>query len=199
MRRPGDLTTTSSPLCSFSLYTYFTIYQFSVLRYIMLYFRRENKEKEEKKQAEAARLHAAKGASKTAPWCQSNFTPGLNLTDIQKAEKEKRASEVASQIQKQQQLQELQQQQIEKSSGLQLNWAKKPIETRKVKSVAEIQAEEQERLSKLSAEARLAAQLKEKEAPVSNSGSIWNGQSLSWANVSSTSQWSSSSGRYTRC
>ncbi|EFA01526.1 hypothetical protein TcasGA2_TC007086 [Tribolium castaneum] len=156
---------------------------------------RREKEKEEKKLAEVAKLNQsqARGASKTAPWCQSNFTSNLNLTDIQKAEKEKRAMEAALQLQKQQ-LQELQQQQqIEKTGGLQLNWAKKPIEPRKVKSVAEIQAEEQERLAKLTAEARMAAQLKEKEAPVSNSGSIWNGQSLTWANASSTSQWSTNS------
>ncbi|RZC32532.1 PERQ amino acid-rich with GYF domain-containing protein 2 [Asbolus verrucosus] len=158
--------------------------------------RRENKEREEKKQAEAARLaqsQAARAASKTAPWCQSNFTQGVNLTDIQKAEKEKRAQEAALQLQKQQ-LQEQQQQQLEKAGGIQLSWAKKPVEPRKVKSFAEIQAEEQERLAKLTAEARLAAQLKEKEAPVSvSSGNIWNGQSLTWANASSTSQWSSNS------
>jgi lysyl-tRNA synthetase class I len=163
----------------------------------MLYFRRESKEREEKKQVEISRLvqnQGNRGASKSAPWCQSNFPQGVNLTEIQKAEKEKRAQESALQIQKQQ-LQEQQQQQLEKSSGIQLNWAKKPIEPRKVKSFAEIQAEEQERLAKLTAEARLAAQLKEKEAPVPvNSGNIWNGQSLTWANASSTSQWSSNSG-----
>ena len=118
----------------------------------MLYFRREMKEREEKKQAEAVRLaqtQAARGAAKSAPWSQSNFTPGLNLTDIQKAEKEKRAQETALQIQKQQLQEQQQQQQLEKSGGLQLNWAKKPVEPRKVKSFAEIQAEEQERMAKV--------------------------------------------------
>ncbi|KAJ3658723.1 hypothetical protein Zmor_010447 [Zophobas morio] len=159
--------------------------------------RREMKEREEKKQAEAVRLaqtQAARGAAKSAPWSQSNFTPGLNLTDIQKAEKEKRAQETALQIQKQQLQEQQQQQQLEKSGGLQLNWAKKPVEPRKVKSFAEIQAEEQERMAKLSAEAKMAAQLKEKEvSSVSNAGNIWNGQSLTWANASSTSQWTSNS------
>lgn len=48
------------------------------------------------------------------------------------------------------QLQQQQQQQLEKSGGIQLGWAKKPMEPRKVKSLAEIQAEEQERLAKVS-------------------------------------------------
>lgn len=46
------------------------------------------------------------------------------------------------------QLQQLQQQQ-EKNAGIHLSWAKKPVEPRKVKSLAEIQAEEQERLAKV--------------------------------------------------
>lgn len=48
---------------------------------------------------------------------------------------------------------EIQQQQIqqqqEKVAGIHLNWAKKPVEPRKVKSLAEIQAEEQEMLAKV--------------------------------------------------
>lgn len=46
------------------------------------------------------------------------------------------------------QQQQLQQQQ-EKVAGIHLNWAKKPVEPRKVKSLAEIQAEEQEMLAKV--------------------------------------------------
>mgnify|MGYP005985828371 CR=1 FL=1 len=42
----------------------------------------------------------------------------------------------------------------------------------------------------------MAAQLKEKEvSSVSNAGNIWNGQSLTWANASSTSQWTSNSSK----
>lgn len=72
---------------------------------------------------------------------------GLNLSEIQKAEKERRAHETAVQLQKQAQ-QEMQQQ-MEKQSGVQFNWAKKPVTSSKVKSFAEIQAEEQERLAKV--------------------------------------------------
>lgn len=55
---------------------------------------------------------------------------------------------VLFQKEKELQQQQLQQQQ-EKVTGIHLNWAKKPVEARKVKSLAEIQAEEQEMLSKV--------------------------------------------------
>lgn len=81
----------------------------------------------------------------------------MSLTEIQKAEKERKAQEAALMLQKQQQQQQQQQmqehqqqQQLEKSpGGIQLSWAKKPVEPRKVKSFAEIQAEEQEMLAKV--------------------------------------------------
>lgn len=109
--------------------------------------------------------------SKAAPWSQSNTTLGMGLEEIQKAEKLKRAEQAA--LLQQQRLFQLQQQQIvclsevlnfnnfacfqeqqqqtsEKVGSIHLKWASKPIEPRKVKSFAEIQAEEeQERFTKV--------------------------------------------------
>ncbi|KAI4463080.1 grb10 interacting gyf protein [Holotrichia oblita] len=79
---------------------------------------------------------------------------------------------------------------IEKVSSMQLSWASKPIQPRQVKSLAEIQAEEQERLAKQVAESRLAQQQKEKETGTTIAAGIWHGQNLTWANNPST-QWSS--------
>ncbi|KAJ8952441.1 hypothetical protein NQ318_014533 [Aromia moschata] len=158
--------------------------------------RQEAKEMEARRQAEERRIQQEQlRITKAAPWSQSGSNLGMNLADIQKAEREKRAQEAALQVQRLQEKeyqQQQQQQQQEKASGIQLNWAKKPVEPRKVKSLAEIQAEEQERLAKQqAAESRLQ---KEKEAPqvTNNTGSIWNSQSLTWANTSNNSQWSSS-------
>lgn len=149
--------------------------------------KKEAKEMEERQRnEEKSAFQDQSRIAKIAPWSQSNSNAGMSLADIQKAEREKRAQEAALQLQKQQQLQEQQAVQQEKATGIQLNWARKPVEPRKVKSLAEIQAEEQERLAKQAAEARLH---KEKEQPaISNPGNIWNSQTLTWA---SATTWSS--------
>ncbi|CAG9864477.1 unnamed protein product [Phyllotreta striolata] len=154
--------------------------------------RQELKEKEARRQEEEKRLQQEhQRQAKAAPWCQANSNMGLSLAEIQKAEREKRAIDAALQIQRQQQEKEQQQQsQQEKTANPQFNWAKKPVEARKVKSLAEIQAEEQEKLSKQVAESRLH---KEKEpAPVTNNTgtNIWSSQNLTWA--SSSVNWSNS-------
>ncbi|XP_030747208.1 GIGYF family protein CG11148 isoform X2 [Sitophilus oryzae] len=158
----------------------------------------EQREREERQKAEERRLEQL-SLAKSAPWSQSNSSLGLSLAEIQKAEKEKKAQEVASQAKRAQLEKEMkihQQQQLEKAGNLQLGWAKKPLEPRKVKSLAEIQAEEQERLAKEATEARLK---KEKEArenshQVPTANSIWSGQSLTWASASSAhTHWSSTS------
>ncbi|KAJ8911843.1 hypothetical protein NQ315_003321, partial [Exocentrus adspersus] len=152
--------------------------------------RKEAKEMETKRQAEERKIqYEQMRTAKAAPWSQPNSSLGMSLADIQKSEREKRAQEAALQIQRLQEKEYLQQ---EKQTGIQLSWAKKPVEPRKVKSLAEIQAEEQEQLAKQAAESRLQ---KEKEAPpvTNNAGSIWNSQNLTWANTSAVnSQWSSS-------
>ncbi|CAH0559994.1 unnamed protein product [Brassicogethes aeneus] len=162
--------------------------------------RKEAREREERNKAAEKRLAQQEQArqAKAAPWCQSNSTAGASLAEIQKAEREKRAQEAALQLQRQQ-LQEQQrqfQEQLEKPTGMQLSWASRPVEAKKVKSLAEIQAEEQERLMKQAAEARLQ---KEKEPPATlNTGnSIWNSSNLTWASTAAqpSSQWSSNSSR----
>nr|CAI5830189.1 unnamed protein product [Callosobruchus analis] len=165
----------------------------------------EQRKAEEQQRAEEERLRVEREletkrdqqarVAKSAPWSQSNSTAGMSLAEIQKAEREKRAQDAVIQMQKLQEQEILQQKEQEKVvSGIQLNWAKKPMEPRKVKSLAEIQAEEQERLAKQLAESRLQ---KEKEPPqivTNTSSSIWNGQNLTWATASAQStQWSATS------
>lgn len=59
--------------------------------------RRETKEKEEllKKQMEVVKHENQVKLAKAAPWSQSNNTHGTSLAEIQKAEREKRAEQVA--------------------------------------------------------------------------------------------------------
>lgn len=84
-----------------------------------------------------------------APWSQANSTPELNLADIQKAEREKRAEQAALLQQQRAQQFYQEQQSVQEKQSIQLNWANKPPEPRKVKSLVEIQQEEQDRLAKV--------------------------------------------------
>lgn len=84
--------------------------------------------------------------AKAAPWSQSNTSHGTSLAEIQKAEREKRAEQAAL---LQQKIQQSQEPVLEKNIPPQFSWASKPILPRQVKSLAEIQAEEQERLAKV--------------------------------------------------
>lgn len=76
-------------------------------------FRRETREKEEtsRKQIETTKYENHVKLTKAAPWSHSNNTHGASLADIQKAEREKRAEQVAL-IQQQQQQQKLKQEQV---------------------------------------------------------------------------------------
>ncbi|XP_044747751.1 GIGYF family protein Gyf isoform X2 [Coccinella septempunctata] len=151
--------------------------------------KKEAKEREEYAKKEAARLAQEQAIrnAKIAPWCQSSSSQGLSLQEIQKLEKEK-ARQEALILQQQKQMQELQQQQEKAAASF--TWAAKAKEQRQVKSLAEIQAEEQERLAKQAAEAKLLAMQKEKELPpVQNTGNIWNSQNLSWS-TNNPSTWS---------
>ncbi|KAK5644037.1 hypothetical protein RI129_007882 [Pyrocoelia pectoralis] len=144
--------------------------------------KQEMKEKEEqlRRQAEHNRLENNVKVSRNAPWSQANSTPELSLADIQKAEREKRAEQAAL----------LQMQLIEKQT-LQFSWAKKAPDSGKVKTFAEIQQEEQDRVAKQAAEARLAYQ-KDKETHSVMAPTVvmpWNSSNLSWA--STAAQWSS--------
>ncbi|XP_056635586.1 GRB10-interacting GYF protein 2 isoform X1 [Diorhabda sublineata] len=151
---------------------------------------RELRRLEEEKRLQQEQLRLAKAA----PWTQANANMGLSLAEIQKAEREKKAIDAALHIQRIQEKEQQQQLQQEKNQPSQFNWANKPVEPRKVKSLAEIQAEEQEKLAKQAAETRLQ---KEKEPlPVVNntSSSIWSNQNLTWASASTN--WSASSGGF---
>ncbi|KAK9875652.1 hypothetical protein WA026_009449 [Henosepilachna vigintioctopunctata] len=157
--------------------------------------KKEAREREEYARREAARQAQEQAArnAKTAPWCHSSSTQGLTLQEIQKLEKEK-AKQEAVILQQQKQMMEFQQQQLEKSAAG-FSWANKAKEPKQVKSLSEIQAEEQERMAKQATEARLLALQKEKElpTPVQNMGNIWSSQNISWsANGVNSSQWSSS-------
>ncbi|CAG9766953.1 unnamed protein product [Ceutorhynchus assimilis] len=154
---------------------------------------KEQRDREERQKAEERRQEQLSMA-KAAPWSQANSTFGMSLADIQKAEKERKAQEAAAlqaqriQLEKALLVQQQQQQMLEKSG---FGWAKKTIEPRKVKSLAEIQAEEQERLAKETAEARLKREKEARETAQHHhqtSNSIWSGQSLTWASASQPSQ-----------
>ncbi|XP_044726768.1 GRB10-interacting GYF protein 2 isoform X2 [Chrysoperla carnea] len=183
----------------------------------------KKKEQERKAQEEQARRQAEalrkmqetqqQQRARVAPWCQTGVpgsgisgAPGtgtkiLTLAEIQKAEKERRAAELAMQLQQakaQAQREAQEQQAVAEKSSMQLKWASKVAGTpKKVKSLAEIQAEEQERLAKQAAEARLA-QLKEKKetatTPVQSVG-IWGSasQSLTWGQNTGAGFWDDSS------
>lgn len=59
------------------------------------------KDVEARRQAEEKRLQQEQlRIAKVAPWSHSNSTLGMSLTDIQKAEREKRAQDAAIQLQK---------------------------------------------------------------------------------------------------
>lgn len=63
--------------------------------------RNELKEAEARRQAEEKRLQQEQlRIAKAAPWSQSNSSLGLSLTEIQKAEREKRAHDAALQLQR---------------------------------------------------------------------------------------------------
>ncbi|KAF5296951.1 hypothetical protein FQR65_LT10103 [Abscondita terminalis] len=157
--------------------------------------KRELKEREEqlRRQNEIARLESNVKSGRSAPWSQPNSTPELSLADIQKAEKEKRAEQAAL-LQQQRAQQVLQEQQtVTEKQNLQFTWAKKPPEATSYKTLAEIQQEEQDRLAKQAAEARLAHQKEVTHTVISQSPSVpWNSSNLSWA--STAAQWSNAGG-----
>ncbi|KAK4887571.1 hypothetical protein RN001_003842 [Aquatica leii] len=157
--------------------------------------KRELKEREEqlRRQNEMARLEGNMKSGRSAPWSQPNSTPELSLADIQKAEKEKRAEQAAL-LQQQRAQQMLQEQQAtHEKQNLQFSWAKKPPEASTYKTLAEIQQEEQDRLAKQAAEARLAHHKDTSHTVIAPAPSVpWNSSNLSWA--STAAQWSNAAG-----
>lgn len=137
----------------------------------------------------------AQRTSKVAPWGQSvaSVNVGTSLAEIQRIEREKRAEQVVMQQKALQALKEKEEREQSQEKSIQLGWAlKKTMPPKKIKTLAEIQQEEQEKLAKQMAEQRLAQQLKEKEVTISTpSVGIWGAasQSLTWSN--NQQQWSS--------
>ncbi|XP_043527998.1 GRB10-interacting GYF protein 2 isoform X1 [Frieseomelitta varia] len=189
---------------------------------------RMRKETEARKQAEAEEARRAEQRRREAdalrrlqerskaPWAQAPRTPApaipaASLAEIQRLEREKKAEEQRFQQMMQQQL--AQQKAIEaaqeasitdSSKRLQFKWAEKATASSKtvpVKSLAQIQQEEQERIAKVKQQERERqekAGQKESTNVLQNAG-IWGtaSQCLNWANSSSSNNsqaWSNSSG-----
>lgn len=153
----------------------------------------KKKKEEEARRAEQARKQTEalkrlqEQAKNTTPWATPPSTaPSTNLSEILKNERRQQLQQ-QQQLQLQQQQQQLLQlqQQQQQQQKMQLKWAEhKP--PAKVKSLAEIQAEEQEYM--------LAKQVEKERNSVSipqtssSSNTIWSSQSLAW-NTSSSSVW----------
>ncbi|XP_071873870.1 GIGYF family protein Gyf isoform X1 [Bombus fervidus] len=174
----------------------------------------EQARRAEQRRREADALRRLQERSK-APWAQAPrapapATPAASLAEIQRLEREKKAEEQRFQQMMQQQL--AQQKAIEtaqeasvmdSSKRLQFKWAEKATTSTKsvpVKSLAQIQQEEQERIAKVKQQERERqekAGQKESMNVLKNAG-IWGAasQCLNWANSSSSNNnqvWSNNS------
>ncbi|KYN44879.1 hypothetical protein ALC56_00875 [Trachymyrmex septentrionalis] len=170
----------------------------------------EQARRAEQRRREAEALRKLQERTKS-PWAQAprTLTPATHtasLAEIQRLEREKKAEDQRLQLLMQQQL--AQQKAVEaaqeasvidSSKRLQFKWAEKAITASKplqVKSLAQIQQEEQERVSKERERLEKASQ-KESANMLQNSG-IWGtaSQCLNWANsnASSSQVWSTNSG-----
>ncbi|XP_014474042.1 PREDICTED: PERQ amino acid-rich with GYF domain-containing protein CG11148 isoform X2 [Dinoponera quadriceps] len=170
----------------------------------------EQARRAEQRRREAEALRKLQEKSK-APWAQAPRAPApaahASLAEIQRLEREKKAEE--------QRLQQLMQQQLaqqkaveaaqeasaaDSSKRLQFKWAEKAIAANKpllVKSLAQIQQEEQERIAKQQERERQEKAGQKESASVLQNAGIWGtaSQCLNWANSSTSSQaWSNNSG-----
>ncbi|XP_025075378.1 GRB10-interacting GYF protein 2 isoform X3 [Pogonomyrmex barbatus] len=172
----------------------------------------EQTRRAEQRRREAEALRKLQERTKS-PWAQAPralapATHTASLAEIQRLEREKKAEE--------QRLQQLMQQQlaqqkaveaaqeasvIDSSKRLQFKWAEKAIASSKplqVKSLAQIQQEEQERIAKVKERERLEKAGQKDAASMLQNAGIWGtaSQCLSWANsgTSSSQVWSTNSG-----
>ncbi|KAK6618626.1 hypothetical protein RUM43_013017 [Polyplax serrata] len=127
------------------------------------------------------------------PWCQTPVTaPGTSLSEIQKMqEREKkqmlREQQMALQKAQEKEIQQMQKESESQSNGLNLKWAEQlPKMNPSVKSLAEIQAEEQLQLAKQLERERLERAQQQREAALTTNAGIWGNasQSLTWTNNS---------------
>ncbi|XP_076396929.1 GIGYF family protein Gyf-like isoform X2 [Megachile rotundata] len=175
----------------------------------------EQARRAEQRRREAEALRKLQERSK-APWAQAprapaaTTAPAASLAEIQRLEREKKAEEQRFQQMMQQQL--AQQKATEaaqealatdSSKRLQFKWAEKATASTKplqVKSLAQIQQEEQERIAKVKQERERQEKAGQKESTnVLQNAGIWGtaSQCLNWANSSTSSggqAWSNNSG-----
>ncbi|XP_060829689.1 GRB10-interacting GYF protein 2-like isoform X2 [Bombus pascuorum] len=173
----------------------------------------EQARRAEQRRREADALRRLQERSK-APWAQAPrapapATPAASLAEIQRLEREKKAEEQRFQQMMQQQL--AQQKAIEtaqeasvmdSSKRLQFKWAEKATTSTKsvpVKSLAQIQQEEQERIAKQQERERQEKAGQKESMNVLKNAGIWGAasQCLNWANSSSSNNnqvWSNNSG-----
>ncbi|XP_029052326.1 GRB10-interacting GYF protein 2 isoform X2 [Osmia bicornis bicornis] len=175
----------------------------------------EQARRAEQRRREAEALRKLQERSK-APWAQAprapaaTAAPAASLAEIQRLEREKKAEEQRFQQMMQQQL--AQQKATEaaqealatdSSKRLQFKWAEKATSSTKplqVKSLAQIQQEEQERIAKVKQERERQEKAGQKEsANVLQNAGIWGtaSQCLNWANSGASNvgqAWSSNSG-----
>ncbi|XP_017754978.1 PREDICTED: PERQ amino acid-rich with GYF domain-containing protein 2 isoform X2 [Eufriesea mexicana] len=174
----------------------------------------EQARRAEQRRREADALRRLQERSK-APWAQAPraptpATPAASLAEIQRLEREKKAEEQRFQQMMQQQL--AQQKAMEaaqeasvtdSSKRLQFKWAEKATSSTKsvpVKSLAQIQQEEQERIAKVKQERERQEKAGQKESTnVLQNAGIWGtaSQCLNWANSSNSinsQAWSNNSG-----
>ena len=174
----------------------------------------EQARRAEQRRREAEALRKLQERSK-APWAQAPCapappTPAASLAEIQRLEREKKAEEQRFQQIMQQQL--AQQKALEaaqeasasdSSKRLQFKWAEKATVSSKplqVKSLAQIQQEEQDRITKVKQQERERQEkaLQKEAASLLQNAGIWGtaSQCLNWANSSTSSggqAWSSNS------
>ncbi|KAL0277347.1 UNVERIFIED_CONTAM: hypothetical protein PYX00_004675 [Menopon gallinae] len=153
------------------------------------------RQEQQKRQVEALRrLQEQQLKSRITTWSQSNVTTGTSLADIQKLqEKEKKQMQlirdqqaVVQQIAHQNEIQQMQREAESRSNGFNLKWAEKmPKVNQNVKSLAEIQAEEQLQLAKQMEKERLERLQQQRETSIPSNAGIWSSQSLTWNNSNS--------------
>ncbi|XP_048505447.1 GRB10-interacting GYF protein 2 isoform X3 [Athalia rosae] len=169
----------------------------------------EQAKRAEQRRREAEALRKLQERSK-APWAQTPHAPPpsthASLAEIQRLEREKKAEELRVQQLMQQQLAQQRAAEVaqevaatEISKGLQLKWAEKaaPVSKPLVKSLAQIQQEEQERLAKQQERERQEKAAQKEPVVALQSVGIWGtaAQSLNWTNAGANNQaWSNSSG-----
>ncbi|KAF7385552.1 hypothetical protein HZH68_013982 [Vespula germanica] len=162
----------------------------------------EQARRTEQRRREAEALRKLQERSK-APWAQAPRTPAptthASLAEIQRLEREKKAEEQRYQQLMQQQL--AQQKAVEavqeaaatdSSKRLQFKWAEKATSSNKalqVKSLTQIQQEEQERIAKQQEKERHEKVVQKESANVLPNAGIWGtaSQCLNWTNSSSSS------------